>query len=135
LIELMVVLTIITLIAGAMPFALNRILPARRVALTAQTLITNVRWLQIQSSVTGAPGRITLQPSGYQLHVREQKRQVELAHSTLLRFMQPETAAKLDELVLFPDGTGLPARIEISDSGRRVMLEMSMLSGRLRRTL
>lgn len=134
LLELIVVLSIMVLMAGMLPLALNRMLPARRVALAAEQLTTDITWLQIRSSATGARGRIVLTPAGYRLDVSTQQRQVDLAPSTTLRFMRVDNDAALEDLTVFPDGTCSPARIAVVDSGRRVSLSISMLTGRVRRT-
>ncbi len=133
LLELIVVLSIMVLMAGVLPLALNRMLPARRAALAAEQLTADITWLQIRSSATGARGRISLTPTGYRLEVRAQQKEVDLAASTTLRFMRVDNDADLGDLTVYPDGTCSPARITVVDSGRRVSLSISMLTGRVRR--
>ncbi len=129
LLELMVVMAIMVLLTSALPFAFNRMVPARRAALAAEGLVANIRWLQAQSSASGSPGRITLQKQGYQLHVQGLKKDIALARTTHAQFLRRDAAVELDELLIFPDGTCTPARILVADSGRRIELAISMLTG------
>lgn len=134
LLELMVVLALILLMTASLPFAMNRVLPGRRVSVTAERLIADIRWLQIQSSITGAPGQLAVAPSGYRLEIREHGgRLVSLPASTTLRFCTPD-AGCLARLRVYPDGTTSAGRFEIVDSGRHAGVDISMLTGKARRT-
>jgi type II secretion system protein H len=134
LLELTVVLAIISLIAASLPIAMSRMLPGRRVNVTAERLIADVRWLQTQSSVTSAPARLSIFPSSYRLQTREgDAREVSLAASTTLSFCALGDEICKAELVIYPDGTSSAGRFEIADSGRRAVVEVSMLTGRVRR--
>lgn len=134
LLELMIVLAIMALMTVALPTALNRMLPARRVALAAERLIEDIRSLQLRSSAVAAPARLTLLPSGYRLEVRGHVENVALPRTMTLRLRRRETDTELQVLILYPDGTTSAGRFEISDSGRRAVIEMELLTGRARRT-
>lgn len=135
LVELMVVLAIAVLIAASMPLALNKMLPSRRVAATADRLVADVRWLQGQAIVSGAPARLVLNASGYQLETRNgaEVREIKLVSSTRLRLRPRGEERALPELVLYPDGSSVAGELEILDSGRRLRVEISMLTGRAHR--
>lgn len=141
LIELMVVLAIMVLMAASLPLALNRMLPARRVTVAADALVANIRWLQARSAQTGHPARLSLTQSGYELAGYElatqpgaAARKVILATSTTLRLRASEDGRSVTHLTIYPDGTSAAGRFEILDSGRRAVVEISMLTGRARRT-
>ena len=135
LIELMVVLAIMVLVASALPLALNRALPARRVAVAADKLVADIRWLQTQSTMLGRPARISILESGYQLKLEstDRSRDVALAKSTALSLRAREDGRIVKELLIYPDGTSSAGRFEVSDSGRHATVEISMLTGRARR--
>ena len=134
LIELLVVLTIMVLLSASIPMALNRVLPARRVHVSAEDLITDIRWLQEQAARGKQPGRLEISPGGYRLSTDGAAfRQVALAHTTTIRLHASGEQRSLQQLVVYPDGTATPANFEIEDSGRAARVEVGMLTGRARR--
>jgi general secretion pathway protein H len=135
LIELMVVLAIMVLIASVLPLALNRALPARRVAVAADKLVADIRWLQTQSTMLGRPARISVLESGYRLNLEstDKSREVALAKSMALSLRAREDGRVIKELLIYPDGTSSAGRFEVSDSGRHAIVEIGMLTGRARR--
>lgn len=135
LVELMVVLTILALLAAAMPIALNRFMPARRTIAAADKLVADVRRMQSEAASTGLPARMTLTVSGYRLDTTGERgaSEVTLPPSTTLRFRARDEDRPLRELIIYPDGTASPGRFEIADSGRRAVVEVGMLTGSVRR--
>lgn len=135
LVELMVVLTILALLAAAMPVALNRFIPARRTVAAADKLVADVRRMQSEAASSGSPARMTLTTSGYRLDALDGRAasEVALPASTTLRFRARDEDRPLHELIVYPDGTASPGRFEIADSGRRAVVEIGMLTGSVRR--
>lgn len=133
LIELMVALAIMVLIAAAVPMALGRLMPGRRVAVAADQLTADLQWLQGEALRAQAPASLTLQPRGYSLDVQSDRRVVSLPSTTRLQVRAQADARELERLLIFPDGTASPSRILISDSGRQIELQVSMLTGRVSR--
>jgi general secretion pathway protein H len=135
LIELLVVMAIMALLAATIPFAWNRLLPARRVTTTADRLLVDVRWLQAEAMNRGVTGRLLLEQKGYRLEIDHAKPITRSLPSTLtLHFMTAGGVDAVSELRVFPDGTGTPGVFTVEDSGRRAQIELSMLTGRVRRT-
>jgi general secretion pathway protein H len=135
LIELMVVLAIMVLLTAMLPIALNRMLPSRRVATTADRLLQDIRWLQSEAINRSAPGRMVLEPTGYRLEIEEASlsRRVVLSGSTTVVLRTAVDKRQIQELVVFPDGTGSSGIFDVEDSGRRSTVELSMLTARVRR--
>lgn len=135
LLELMVVLTIMVLIAGAMPLILNRALPSRRVATATDKLMTDIRWLQTCSIASGKPTRLDVLPSGYQLDCGDagKVKKVPLANSTSLTLRGGVGDRVITAMVFHPDGTSSAGRFEFADAGRQAVVQVSMLTGRVRR--
>lgn len=133
LIELLVALTIMVLIAGALPIALGRMLPGRRVTVVADRLVVDLRWLQGESIRVQAPGQLTLLPDGYRMQVGHRNRDVALADTTHIQLRSRVDERELRQLQFFPDGTAVAALLWVADSGRNAELEVSMLTGRVNR--
>jgi Tfp pilus assembly protein FimT len=131
LIELLVALAIMVLIAAALPIALGRMLPGRRLTVAADQLVTNLQWLQAESIRDRAPGQLTLLPDGYRMEVGPSERRVIIAETTQIHLGDPAGERELQRLTFFPDGTAVPALLAVADSGRRVDLEVRMLTGRV----
>lgn len=132
LIEVMVALAIMTLLAVSFPIALNRMMPARRVMVTADRLASDLRWCQGQATMSGASVRLLLSEGGYSLQSPGTARAVRVASSTTLR-LSSSADADLRELIIYPDGTTSGGRFDIFDSGRTAAIDMSTLTGRSRR--
>lgn len=136
LVEIMVVLTILALLAASLPVALNRFIPARRTVAAADKLIADVHRMQSEAASAGVPARLTLTALGYRLDLGASRGTTEVAlpASTLLRFRARDEDRPLRELIVYPDGTASPGRFEIADSGKRAVVEITMLTGSVRRT-
>lgn len=133
LIELLVALAIMVLIAAALPIALGRLLPGRRVMAAADQLVADLQWLQGESIRARAPGQLTLLPHGYKMAVGHSQENVAFASSTRIQLRARADERELSQLIFFPDGTAVPGRLSIADSGRSVALEVGMLTGRVQK--
>ena len=131
LIELLVALSIMVLIAAAVPIALGRMLPGRRVAAAADRVIADLQWLQGESIRKQTPGQLTVLPEGYRMEVGPSNQNVALADTMRIQMRARADERELRTLMFFPDGTASPAWLSLSDSGRRVDLEVGMLTGRV----
>ena len=136
LVEMMVVLAVLALLAASLPLAINRLVPARRTVAAADRLLADVSRMQSESASAGAPARLTLTASGYRLDFggTRASSEVALPASTSLRLRARDEDRPLHELVVYPDGTASPGRLEIADSGRSAAVEIGMLTGSARRT-
>lgn len=135
LVELMVVLAIMVLLASALPFALNRALPARRAAAAADALVADIQWMKIQAAAHGDVARLALFDSGYQVSVQKggPSRTIHLRHSTSLKLHALADDRVVKELIVFPDGSNSSGWFDIVDSGKHERVEVAMLTGRPRR--
>ena len=131
LIELLVALAIMVLIAASVPVALNRMLPGRRVAVAADRLVADLQWLQSESIRVKTPGQLALLPDGYRMDVGPRKQNVSLPATMRVQLRARSDERELRQLTFFPDGTAVPARVSMTDSGRDVDLEVGMLTGRV----
>jgi general secretion pathway protein H len=127
LIELLVVMTILVLMAGLFPLALNRALPTRRVAAAAEQVWSALRYAQSLSTVSGRPVQVRLQ--GSQVLIDATSRVWNLSASASLRSELGE--ASRDALVFYADGTSDGATIELKSGARTRALRVSALTGRI----
>jgi general secretion pathway protein H len=119
LIELLVVLLIMVLLTGLLPLAIERMVPARRVAAVCQDLESRLRDLQSLALATGTqamlvPNSLPL-PSGVTLELRDNV-----------------SGRSLTDLTYFADGSSTGGRFEIAYGERRRTVIVSRLLGRVR---
>jgi prepilin-type N-terminal cleavage/methylation domain-containing protein len=134
LVELLVALAIMVLVAASLPVALNRMLPARRAITAADRLVGDIRYLQEQAMRSGLPGQLEVLPAGYRLSASGvSPREITLAKTTTLQFRGRGEERTLAQLMVFPDGTATAGTFAVLDSGRRAVVEVSMLTGKARR--
>jgi general secretion pathway protein H len=113
LIELLVVVAIVVLLSTALPLALDRSLPGRRVALTAQKLVSAVRDAGSQSMSIGQPVDLELSESGL---AGGRGIAVTFASTTQVTLVDAD-GRPLRRLRMYPDGS--------ADSGRFLVRERS----------
>ncbi len=114
LLELLVVMAIVAMAAAAVPLALDRLLPARRVAVAADRLRAAVREAQTSSLLSGRP--ITLDLAQISL-----PRSVHVS----LQGAGPPTGT----LIVFPDGSAQNARLAVAEGEHLSVVRVSALTG------
>lgn len=134
LLELMVVLAILALMAGAIPVMLSHRLPAHRIAAAAAQVSAVLRNAALEASLRGIPVRVALE--GDVLCARGLGAQgQELTRMTLPAGMQTRLrafgGASTDGVVIYPDGSTIGGTVELADTTHRWMVSMSGLTGRV----
>jgi prepilin-type N-terminal cleavage/methylation domain-containing protein len=126
LMELLVVIVILVLLSSALPLALDRTLPSRRVLATTRQLIAAIRNAQSLSAACGRP--VQLQLSGAEL----------AGEGIFARFpvtthvtLQGADGVSLNALSVYPEGTSTEARIVVSERAHQRTLYLSSLTGRI----
>jgi general secretion pathway protein H len=127
LIELLVVIAILVMLAAAFPVALDRTLPGRRVAVTAQRLVSAVRDAESRSLLRGKP--VTLQMSDAGL-VSGEKVAVEFPATTRVALLDADGRA-LKSIIAYPDGSATAARFEVSERKHARSVVVSSNTGRV----
>jgi len=119
LLELLVVLAILVLAAAALPLAIDRTLPARRVSVAGERVRSALIDAELRSIASGRP--------------------VELASDTLKRStpshvelnLTAPDGAPLDRVVVFPDGSSSGAHFMLTEGRHRSSVELSSVTGRV----
>jgi general secretion pathway protein H len=124
LLELLVVLAIMGLLAATLPLALNRALPGRRVAVTADRIVSALRDAQLESRIAGS--RIVLEVRSGQGLTREGHVIVPAPSPLELSAVAPLGAA-LENLVVYPDGSLTAARVLVRDGSREKRIRITAL--------
>jgi general secretion pathway protein H len=127
LIELLVVIAILVMLAAAFPVALDRTLPGRRVAVTAQNLVSAVRDAESQSVLRGRPVKLQMSDTGLS---NEGKIAVAFPARTRVALVDADGRA-LENIVAYPDGSVSAARFEISERQHTRSVVMSGTTGRV----
>jgi prepilin-type N-terminal cleavage/methylation domain-containing protein len=127
LIELLVVIAILVMLAAAFPVALDRTLPGRRVAVTAQNLVSAVRDAESRSLLRGKP--VTLEMSGSGL-ISGGKVAITFPASTRVALVDADGRA-LKSIVAYPDGSASAARFEVSERKHARVVVISSNTGRV----
>ena len=130
LLELMLVVAIIALIAASLPMAVSRWLPARRLEVATQRLISDVRWLQAHATASGSTGYLQVTATGYVLRIPQAK----LQRSVVLpKPLEIEVESGQLQVQFYAEGATSGGRLDVSDGRRRQQVDVSAMTGRVRR--
>lgn len=128
LMELLVVLAIVGLIAALLPVAFNRALPARRVEVTSQRLLSAIRDAGSDSLVRGKP--IRLEFHAERGVTRDGVQVVRFSSATEVT-LADEQGRRLNELVVYPDGSISGGSVVIRERAHVRRIWLSEITGRL----
>ena len=125
LLELLVVLTIMVLLAGAWPFAAPRLFPRQQLRNEAQKLIATLRAARMSARVSGAPQTIELLQDGNGYQTGSEPHQ--LPTGVIARV---HNDAVSQGVMFFPDGSSTGGVIELQLPNRTVSIEVGKITGR-----
>ncbi len=133
LIELLVVLTIMVLLAGLFPLALEHMIPARKLATVSEQLASTLRELQSRALATGRSTSLTPGTSSYTTRDGNgAERVVDLPADMSLRLKEDSSGRTLTDLTFYPDGSSSGGRFEIQYETRHREILVTHLMGRVR---
>ncbi len=135
LLEMVMVIAIAVLIASSVPVALNRMLPARRLAVAAERLVTDVRWLQAHATASGHIAYLEVTSAGYILRIPGSgiERRVDVPEPIEVKLQSLRGTRPAAKLEIYPEGTTSGGFFDVGDSRRRHRVEVSTLTGKVRR--
>jgi general secretion pathway protein H len=128
LLELLVVIAILAMLAALLPLAIQRWMPARRLAAAARVLTIDLRQLQSQAVTSGRPLQLALESSGYSLEAvgADDGTHIPLPESIRVNL----TPASI--LVMYPDGSSSGGEFELRSGQRVATISVSPLTGQVR---
>jgi general secretion pathway protein H len=127
LLELLVVLAIMVLLAGAWPFAAPRLFPAQRLRNEAQEIIAVLRSARMTARLSGAAQTFELLEGGNGYQTSSEPHQ--LPTGVTARIRNDATSQNLGVL-FFPDGSSTGGMIDLALPNHTVSVEVGRLTGR-----
>lgn len=119
LIELLTVLAILAMLAGLFPLAIQRMIPARRLAAATQSLTLQLRELQSQSAASGRPLQLTLENA---------------QRTGIAVTLKADSQSQPSQVVtMYPDGTSSGGAFELRSGSHTASVIVSHLTGQVRR--
>ena len=128
LLELLVVLTILVLLAGAWPLAAPHLFPTQQLRNEAQLLVGQLRIARTTARVTGNVQNMEIPGSGTAYRVAAQTH--DLPSGLSLHLRDTVTRASSNTLMFFPDGSSTGGTLDIARTNRAISIRVSHLTGR-----
>jgi general secretion pathway protein H len=127
LLELLVVLAIMVLLAGAWPFAARRLFPTQQLRNESQNLIAALRSARMTARLSGAPQTIDLLQggSGYQANSESH-----VLPTGIIARMRSDAASQTTGVRFFSDGSSSGGVIDLKLSNRTVSIAVGRITGR-----
>jgi general secretion pathway protein H len=127
LLELLVVLAIMVLLAGAWPFAAPRLFPAQQLRNEGQRLIAALRSTRATARISGAPQSVELLGAGEAYQTSSEPHQ--LPTGVIARMRNVEALRPVG-VKFFPDGSSTGGVIDFKLANRTVSVEVGKITGR-----
>jgi general secretion pathway protein H len=127
LLELLVVLAIMVLLAGAWPFAARRLLPTQQLRNESQQLIAALRGARMTARLRGAPQALDLHQGGTSYQANSQSH--ELPAGVIAR-LRGDDASQPNGVRFFSDGSSSGGVIDLKLAKRTVSIEIGRITGR-----
>ena len=131
LLELLVVMAVLALLAGLLPMALDRALPARRVAATARALTVQLRELQSQAMRSGRTLRLILQPDGCLIQ-QPSGESIQLHWPPIEATLDSGEPGPAHTIQMYPDGSSSGGVVELHVGRRHARVSVNALTGLIR---
>lgn len=128
LLELLVVLTILVLLAGAWPLAAPKLFPTQQLRNEVQILASHLRAARTTARASGSEQRIDIPSSGTSYRAASETH--DLPAGLHLRIGGPTNAASPGGIVFYPDGSSTGATLELARPHRLVVIRVGRLTGR-----
>jgi general secretion pathway protein H len=135
LLELLVVMTVLAMVANLFPLALQRVLPARRLAAAARALTLHLRELQSQSAISGQPLQLTLDASGFSVQQANRASAAHISWTGIEATLRVDSSLqRLRTLTMYPDGSSSGGDFELRSGPHRATITVSPLTGHARQS-
>ena len=125
--ELLVVLAIMVLLAGAWPFAAPRLFPTQQLRNESQKMIAALRSARMTARLSGLPQTIDLLRGGNAYQTASESHQLPVG---VFAHMHGDAAAPPNGVMFFSDGSSTGGVIDLELSNRRVSIEVGKITGR-----
>ncbi len=127
LLELLVVLAIMVLLAGAWPFAAPRLFPTQQLRNEGQKLVAALRSARMTARIGGVPQSLELLDAGAGYQTSSEPHQLSTGVIAQLR---NDTNLRPTGVTFFPDGSSTGGVIDLNLPNRTVSVEVGKITGR-----
>lgn len=127
LLELLVVLAIMVLLAGAWPFAAPRLFPAQQLRNESQKLIAALRSARMTARLIGAPQKFEVFQGGNGYQTSSESHQFPAG---LIARIHNYALSQPFDVMFFPDGSSTGGAIELQLPNRTVSIDVGKITGR-----
>jgi general secretion pathway protein H len=127
LLELLVVLAIMVLLAGAWPFAAPRLFPTQQLRNESQKLIATLRSIRMTARLSGTPQTIGILQGGNGYQTSSQPYQLPAG---VIARIRGDAASPTMGVVFFPDGSSTGGVIDLQRPKHTVSIEVGKITGR-----
>jgi general secretion pathway protein H len=128
LLELLVVLTIIVLLAGAWPLAAPHLYPGQQLRNESQRLLSSLRAARTTARLTGSEQPFDIQRSGTAYRVATETRN--LPTGLTLRLLDDAGSLRSVHLTFYPDGSSTGGTLDLAFPRRHVTVSVGRMTGR-----
>jgi general secretion pathway protein H len=127
LLELLVVLAIMVLLAGAWPFAAPRLFPTQQLRNEGQRLIAALRSTRTTARISGVPQSVELLGAGGGYQTSSEPHQLPTG---VIAQIRNGTNLRPAGVMFFPDGSSTGGVIDLKLANRTVSVEVGKITGR-----
>jgi general secretion pathway protein H len=127
LLELLVVLAIMVLLAGAWPFAAPRLFPTQQLRNEGQRLIAVLRSTRMAARISGAPQTIEILQDGNGYQASAEPHQLPTG---VIVHIRDDAISRTAGVMFFPDGSSTGGVIDLKLADRTVSVEVGKVTGR-----
>jgi general secretion pathway protein H len=127
LLELLVVLAIMVLLAGAWPFAARRLFPTQQLRNESQSLLAALRSARMIARLRGTPQTIELLQGGNGYQANSESHELPTG---LIARLRSNDASQPTGVRFFSDGSSSGGVIDLELSNRTVSIEIGRITGR-----
>lgn len=125
LLELLVVLAIMVLLAGAWPFAAPRLFPTQQLRNESQKLIASLRSARMTARLSGAAQTMELLQGGHGYQAGSESHALPMGVLARIR-----TVAAAQGVTFFSDGSSTGGIVDLSLPNRTLSIEIGKITGR-----
>jgi general secretion pathway protein H len=127
LLELLVVLAIMVLLAGAWPFAAPRLFPTQQLRNESQKLIAALRSVRMTARLSGTPQAIGILQGS---NVYQTSSELYPLPAGVIARIRSDGASPAMRVMFFPDGSSTGGVIDLQRSKHTISIEVGKITGR-----
>lgn len=129
--ELMVVMVILAVIAGALPSAVLAVLPSARVEAAASQTVSFLEAIRQSAAASGGEAVVTIAARGTTVALEREGETLTFPENLALTYTPQFSADTKAQITFYPDGTSSGGQLTLALSGRIRTVDLHWLTGRV----